>query len=148
VSIGMVEETSTAQGEEPEICSVDSLQKVCLKHPKLLLISTKKEREGFIQKFTDVAVPEDMEVVALETGGTCEIVEKLGMKDACKAVLIEKGKVKREINLQNDDVKDAINLMKMLIEDKKGRPRKDRVLEKRNLFQPQSDNAELVKDKG
>ena len=120
----MTEAPDTDQDEELQICSIDSLRKICEKHPKLLLISTKKERKEFIQKFTDVAAPKDLDVVAVETGGPCEIVEKLGIKDASTAVLIEKGKVKNRITLQNDDVKDAVGLMKMLTEDKKSRLRK------------------------
>ena len=119
-------ETQNTTQEELQICSISNLQKICEKHPKILLISTNKEREDFIQKFTDVAAPKDLDVVAVETGGSCEIVEKLGMKDTCKAILIERGKVKREIILKNDDVKDAVALMKMLSGDKKGPPRSKR----------------------
>ena len=120
----MTEEPNTTQGEEPEICSVDSLQKVCEKYHKLLLISVSKERKDFIKKFMDEATPKDLDVVAVETGGPCEIVEKLGMKDTSTAVLVVKGEIKAKINLVNDDVRDAVGLMKMLSEDKKGRVRK------------------------
>jgi hypothetical protein len=85
----------------------------------LLLISTKKEREGFIRKLVNEAVPKDTSVVAFQTGGSCETLEKLGMKDACKAILLEKGEVRREVIFQDDDVKDSIALMKMLYEKEK-----------------------------
>lgn len=112
-------EESKATEEEPTICTVDGLRKVCETHPKLLLISTGKERKNFLQKFVDEAVPTDTSVASFETGGSCETLEKLGLKNTCKAILYEKGKVKGEIILQNDDVKDSIALMKMIYEKEK-----------------------------
>ena len=61
----MTEAPDSTQEEELEICSIDSLQKVCEKHPKLLLISMNKERKEFIEKFVDAAVPKDLTVAAV-----------------------------------------------------------------------------------
>jgi hypothetical protein len=112
----MTEEQKVTGAEELRICSVNDLQKSCEKHPRLLLVSMKKEREAFLQKFVNEAVPKDTSVVAVETGGSCETLEKLGMKDACKAVFFEKGRIKREISLQDDDLKDTIALTRMIYE--------------------------------
>lgn len=114
----MTEEPKATE-DEPKICTVDGLRKVCETHPKLLLISTSKERKNFIQKFVNEAVPTDTSVASFETEGSCETLEKLGMKNACKAILYEKGKLKREITLQNNDIKDAIALMKLMYEKEK-----------------------------
>lgn len=111
----MTEEPKATE-EEPKICTVDGLRKICETHPKLLLISASKERKNFLQKFVNEAVPTDTSVASFDTDGSCETLEKLGMKNTCKAILYEKGKVKREIILQNDDNKDSIALMKMIYE--------------------------------
>ncbi len=112
----MMESQSTAQGEEPQLCSISSLQKLCDKNPRILLISTKEDRRNFIQKFADGAAPKNLALVELQASGPCEIVEKLGMKDAGTAILVEKGEVRSRITLTNDDVKDTVALIRMLSE--------------------------------
>jgi len=110
----MTEVESTFQAEEAQLCSLDSLQKLCEKHSRILFISTKGDRRDFVQKFADVVAPKDLAVAEVQAGGSCEIVEKLDMKDESTAVLIEKGEVKARITLANDDVRDTADLIKML----------------------------------
>jgi hypothetical protein len=110
-------EVSSKTGDQEEIsaCSLDSLGKLCEKHPRILFIATKEDRRDFAQKFVNVATPDGVTIVPVQSGGSCEIIEKLGLNTPM-AVLIEKGKVKDRVTLQNDDVKDTISLMKVLSE--------------------------------
>ena len=111
----MAEAPNKTEEEGQQVCSVDSLGKLCEKHHKILFIATKEDRKDFAQKFMDVASPDGVTIVRVQAGGSCEIIEKLGL-DTPTAVLVEKGKVKDRVTLQNDDVKDTISLMKVLSE--------------------------------
>ncbi|MGD0328842.1 MAG: hypothetical protein ABSB40_00175 [Nitrososphaeria archaeon] len=112
----MLEESSkTGDQEKISACSLDSLGKLYEKHPKVLFIATKEDKMYFAQKFVDVVSPDGVTIVPVQAGGSCEIIEKLGL-DTPTAVLVEKGKVKDRVTLQNDDVKDTISLMKVLSE--------------------------------
>ena len=111
----MAEAPNATENEEP-ICSVDSLQKFYEKHPRILLIATKDDRKDFAKKFANEAAPDDVAIVEVQAGGSCEVIEKLGLKDTPTAILVEKGEVKNRITLQDDDVKDTISLIKMLSE--------------------------------
>jgi len=110
----MAEASSTTQNEEP-ICSVDSLQKFYEKHPRILFVALKDDRKEFAKKFANEAAPNDLTIVEVQAGGSCEAIEKLGLKDTT-AILVEKGEVKDRVTLQNDDVKDTVALMKILSE--------------------------------
>ena len=107
--------------EETKICSIDSLRKLSEKHPKLLLISAKENRGDFVQRFADEIARDDLTIVKVQTGGPCEVVEKLGLKDTPTAVLVEKGEVKKRIALQNDDVKDTVALINILPKPSEGK---------------------------
>lgn len=100
--------------DEEQICSLDSLRKLCEKRPKVLLIPTNEDRSDFAQKFADGAASDDLTVVEVQAGGSCEAVKELGLKDASTAVFIENGEVKSRIALQNDDVLDTAALLKTL----------------------------------
>jgi hypothetical protein len=112
----MVEVSSKIEDqEEISACSLDSLGKLCEKHTKILFIATKEDRKGFVQHFTDGASLDDIKIVPVQAGGSCEIIGKLGL-EIPTAVLVEKGEVKKRIPLLNDDVKDTVSLMKALSE--------------------------------
>ncbi len=117
----MAEVSSTTQGDEPRICSIDSLRKLYEKHPKILFIATEEDRKDFAEKFANEAAPSDLMVVEVPAGGSCEAVEKLGLKDKPAAILVERGEVKDRITLQNDDIKDTVALMKVLSKSSEGK---------------------------
>ncbi len=110
-------EASSKTGDQEEIsaCSLDSLSKLCEKHSKILFIATKEDRKCFVQKFTKGCSLDDIKIVPVQAGGSCEINGKLGL-EAPSAVLMEKGEVKCRIPLEDDDVTDTAHLMKALSE--------------------------------
>lgn len=104
--------------EEVQICSSDSLQKAC-KQKRTLVIVTDEEGVKFATEFKDKVAPDDLRVVHLKKGGSCEALETLGLKDKSGAVLLDEGgKVKLRYDLTKDAIKDTAGLTRMILEKK------------------------------
>ena len=111
----MVEEQDKIGEGGLQVCSLDSFSELCKKNSKILFIATADDQGSFARKFKDAVSTDGVAIVPVQAGGLCEIIGKLGL-DKPSAVLIEEGKVKLRVPLQDDDVKNTASLIKVLSE--------------------------------